>query len=220
MRRAQHARPPFKEAPTNSERRAEALAYEVEEEVTANGRRRGTFVRKGLRPAPRRMHPPQACLRPDSPRTEGPRRDRQGPGQMSPGAGRWPSPPPLLCPGPCPPRRGSASGEEITALAAAFQGGAGELRTPGGGPCVRSKGGGDGQRPAPEDIRTQGPPPGATQNEPAARDAGRAQRPRPPCQCSCHAWNINTFHRCVCHLRSPRTNASQMPRTRAASKQP
>ncbi len=34
--------------------------------------------------------------------------------------------------------------------------------TPGGCPCVRSKGGGDGHRPAPGDIRTQGHPPGAT----------------------------------------------------------
>ena len=169
VRKAQHARPPFKEAPTNSERRADALAYEVKGEVTANGRRRRTFVRKGIRPAPRRMNPPHACLRPDSPRTDGPRRDRQGPGQMSPGAGRWPSPSPLLCPNPCPPRRGSACGEESAARAAAFQGSADKLRTPGGCPCVRSKGGGDGQRPAPEDIRTQGHPPGATQNESATR---------------------------------------------------
>lgn len=50
--RAQRSPPPFKEAPTNSERRAEALAYEVKGEVTANGRRRRTFVRKGIRPAP------------------------------------------------------------------------------------------------------------------------------------------------------------------------
>ncbi len=108
--RAQCSRQPFNDAPTNSERRAEALAYEVKEEVTANGRRRRTFVREGLRPAPRRMSPPQACLRLDSPRTDGPRRGRQGSGQMSPGVGRWPSPPPLLCPDPCPPRRGSACG--------------------------------------------------------------------------------------------------------------
>lgn len=37
----------------NSERGADALAYEVKGEVTANGRRRRTFVRKGIRPAPR-----------------------------------------------------------------------------------------------------------------------------------------------------------------------
>ena len=67
-------------APIDFERRAETLAYEVKGEVTANGRRRRTFVRKGLRPAPRRMNPPHACLRFDSPRIEGPRRGRQGPG--------------------------------------------------------------------------------------------------------------------------------------------
>ncbi len=72
MRRAQHARPPFKEAPTNSERRAEALAYEVKGEATANGRRRRTFVRKGIRPAPRRMNLPHACLHPTSLRLKGP----------------------------------------------------------------------------------------------------------------------------------------------------
>ncbi|MBA0360802.1 hypothetical protein D7V18_04005, partial [Stenotrophomonas maltophilia] len=35
VRRAQRARATFNEAPTNSERRAEALAYEVKGEVTA-----------------------------------------------------------------------------------------------------------------------------------------------------------------------------------------
>ncbi len=105
-------------APIDFERRAETLAYEVKGEVTANGRRRRTFVRKGLRPAPRRMNPPHACLRFDSPRIEGPRRGRQGSGQMSPGVGRWPSPPPLLCPDPCPSRRGSACGGQGTEQAA------------------------------------------------------------------------------------------------------
>ncbi|KAG1271239.1 hypothetical protein G6F65_012531 [Rhizopus arrhizus] len=95
---------------------------------------------------------------------------------MSPGAGRWPSPPPLLCPNPCLPRRGSACGEWSAVLAAAFQRGADELRTQGGGPCVRSKGGGDGQRPAPEDIRTQGPPPCAAQNNPRRNLSARAHR--------------------------------------------
>ncbi|MGS7865553.1 hypothetical protein, partial [Stenotrophomonas forensis] len=38
--KAQCSQQPFKEAPINSERRAEALAYEVKGEVTANGRRR------------------------------------------------------------------------------------------------------------------------------------------------------------------------------------
>ncbi len=186
-RRSQRSRLPFKEAPANSERRAEALACEVKGEVTANGRRRRTFVRKGLRPAPRRMNPPHACLCPDSPRTDGPRRDRQGPGQMSPGAGRWP---PLLLYFAQPPARPDEARLAVGKAANNL-------------PSMRRR-------------RT----PNAGQIEPAARDAGTAQRPRPPCQCWCHAWNINTFHRCVCHLRSPRRNASQTPRTRATSKQP
>ena len=44
--------------PKISPRRAEALACEVKGEVTANGRRRRTFARKGLRPAPARFAVP------------------------------------------------------------------------------------------------------------------------------------------------------------------
>ncbi len=93
-------------------------------------------------------------------RTDGPRRGRQGSGQMSPGAGRWPPPPPLLCPDPYLPRRGSACGSRRADRC--FPDATEDLPTQGGGSCVRSKGGGDGQRPAPEDIRTQGPPPCAS----------------------------------------------------------
>ncbi len=51
--------------PITPQRRADALACEVKEEVTANGRRRGTFARKGIHPAPqeKRTHAQAASTR-------------------------------------------------------------------------------------------------------------------------------------------------------------
>lgn len=48
----------FLRPPKISPHRAEALACEIKGEVTANGRRRRTFARKGLRPAPARFAAP------------------------------------------------------------------------------------------------------------------------------------------------------------------
>jgi len=164
-----------------------ALGGEVKEEVSAAGRRRGTFAGKGV--APRRsIHRQPRLLQRALPLFEwlgslvqglrtghrergGPRRGRQAPVQMSPGGGLRPPPPPLLCQGP--------TGRDGARLAVGREkrtsrGNAGGSSA--GAPCPwrRSKGGGVGRRPTPGDIRRKGYGAPALDPPAAASAAARA----------------------------------------------
>ncbi len=160
--------------PTAPARRVDALACEVKEEVTANGRRRRTFARKGIRPAPhgKRTHLRTGSLNPSDPM---PARIPHPEVSHLPTQHDAVVRTPLRADSPC---------------------------TPGGCPCVRSKGGGDGHRPAPGDIRTQGHPPGATgKTNTRTGSLNRAI----PCQCGYHTRTCPTCPPARC--RHPHTAA-------------
>ena len=119
---------------------------------------------------------PRLRLRQLPPRRSGPLCGWQASGQMSPVVRLRRSPPPLLCPDACHPRSARLADSREPQ-----PGPPGCLTRGGRGACVRSKGGGDGRRPAPGDIRTQAPlPPALDQPAFLLDDAKKKRGPDVP----------------------------------------